>query len=361
MKIIFLGFFAVSLLIVGGSVALLAQAQAQCVASLNIPNDPPPSGLLARSNLSCATFQIKGPAEYSGEGFYWPKFEAPPGIYTITWGSVSGYITPLSETKELKEGGQLLFLGNYNETGYPQGKGTIKVNLLNSFLPPYPHFTLKGPTTRTEELSFKWEGEMPAGTYTITYEDLDDHGAPTPETKTLERNGTITFDAAYGPPKAHVFIIDSKPSGAKVYLDGLLLGTAPIKARIPLGIKKHTIRCSLNGYEDYNDYDYRAQEPDSTTYSIGAKWTCTMVAQREQTKSSETKSSAPASVSAPEKEITPVPRESSQEIIPSPTPVSEQKSDSQASAQPLPPAPKSQRNFFFRFLEGITSFFRRLF
>lgn len=340
-KIIFLGFFAVSLLIVGGFVPLLVQAQAQCVASLNIPNDPPPYGLLVRSNLSCAIFQIKGPAEYSGEGFYWPKFDAPSGIYTIMWGLVPGYIAPLSETKELKEGGKLFFVGSYNEEGYPQGKGTIKVYLLNSFPPPNPHFTLKGPTTRTGELNYKWEDEgMPPGTYTITYEDLDDHGAPPPETKTLERNGTITFDAAYGPPKAHVFMIDSKPIGAKVYLDGLFLGNAPIKARIPLETKKHTIRCSLQGYEDYNYYDYRAQEPGSTTYSIGAKWVCEMIAKKD--------------ILSPVKEM--VPSKNIEEKVPA------QGKTDQGEITSLPSTSyQKPQGFFSRMWEATLSFFRKLF
>ncbi|TSC78957.1 MAG: hypothetical protein G01um101429_633 [Parcubacteria group bacterium Gr01-1014_29] len=321
---------------------VLAQTSSLCVATLNTPDSSQPHpGLLVKSDLSCATFQVKGPVEYSGDGYYFSKFDAPPGTYTITWGSVPGYIAPLPEIKEFKEGGKLLFVGSYNEVGYPQGKGTIKVYLLNSFPPPIPHFTLKGPTTRTGELGFKWEEEMPVGTYTITYEDLDDHGAPPPETKTLERNGTITFDAAYGPPKAHVFIIDSKPTGAKVYLDGSLLGNAPIKAKVPLDSKKHTIRCSLPGYEDYNYYDYRAQEPDSTTYSIGAKWTCAMVAKKDSS-SSQVKEPVPTPTQAPtpEKEITP----------------------SSVSGVPAQqPPPKPQRSFFFRFWEGISSFFRRLF
>ncbi|MDP3734825.1 MAG: PEGA domain-containing protein [bacterium] len=257
---------------------------------------------------------------------------------------------PLSETKELKEGGGLLFLGSYNEAGYPQGKGTIKVYLLNSFPPPYPDFTLKGPMTLTEELSSKWEREMPVGTYTITYEDLDDHGAPPPETKILERNGTITFDAAYGSPKAHVFTIDSKPSGAKVYLDGSLLGNAPIKAKISLDSTKHAIRCSLHGYEDYNYYDYRAQEPGSTTYSIGAKWTCAMVAQKEQPRSSATKSPTPPSL----KSVSEVKLKS--ELMPPPQPeINEQLSSPQADTLQTPP--RKPQGFFSRIWRAILSIF----
>ncbi|MEK7082555.1 MAG: hypothetical protein AAB972_00155, partial [Patescibacteria group bacterium] len=172
--------FAVTF-VLSGTVAY-AQTYSPCVAILNIPDSFQLStGLIVNSNLSCATFQIKGPVEYSGEGLHWAKLEAPPGIYTITWSSVSGYVTPLSETKELKEGGKLLFIGSYNEAGYPQGKGTVEVYIPNPFPPPHPHFTLKGPVTRTGELSSSWKEEMPPGTYTVTYEDLDDHGAPPSE------------------------------------------------------------------------------------------------------------------------------------------------------------------------------------
>ena len=67
----------------------------------------------------------------------------------------------------------------------------------------------------------------------------------------------------------------------------------------------------------------------------------------------------PIRAPAPEKEIIPVPQESSKEITPSSEAVSEQKSVSSGSSQPL--SSKPQRNFFFRFWEGISSFFRRLF
>ena len=317
------------------------QAQSPCVASLNIPNDPPPYGLLARSNLSCAAFQIKGPVEYFGEGFYWPKFEAPLGTYTIVWNSVPGYITPLSETKELQEGGKLLFIGNYNEAEYPQGKGTIEIYIPNPFPPPYPHFTLKGPVTRTGMLNSLWKEEVPPGTYTVTYEDLDDHGAPPAETKTLERNGTIIFSAAYGRPKAHVFLIDSKPSGAAIYLDGSFLGNAPIKAKIPQDSDKHTIRCVLKGYEDYNYYDYRAREPDSTTYSIGAKWICPLVAKKD-------------SPSTQVKELSPQ--------VQRPTPPKESVSPSLKNKEVAPfplSMPSKPQGFFPRIWKTIFSFFRK--
>jgi hypothetical protein len=61
----------------------------------------------------------------------------------------------------------------------------------------------------------------------------------------------------------------------------------------------------------------------------------------------------------PEKEITPVPREPSKKIVPSPAAGSEQKSIKAVPAQ-LPPS-KPQRGFFSRFWESVSSFFRRLF
>jgi hypothetical protein len=65
------------------------------------------------TNLSLATFTITGQASYSGNGTSWSKTGAQTGTYTISYGSVSGYNTPLNETKTLTAGGTITFVGTY--------------------------------------------------------------------------------------------------------------------------------------------------------------------------------------------------------------------------------------------------------
>ncbi|MEK6283988.1 MAG: hypothetical protein AABN95_26865 [Acidobacteriota bacterium] len=63
-------------------------------------------------NLPTAGFSITGPINYSGSGST-SLNDAPLGAYTITYGAVAGYLTPLPETRTLVAGGAITFLGNY--------------------------------------------------------------------------------------------------------------------------------------------------------------------------------------------------------------------------------------------------------
>ncbi len=61
-----------------------------------------------------ANFTILGPeGEYVGNTSYWAKSDSPKGTYTIRYEPVSGYDTPSSETKILKEGDSIKFSSNY--------------------------------------------------------------------------------------------------------------------------------------------------------------------------------------------------------------------------------------------------------
>jgi hypothetical protein len=66
------------------------------------------------TNLSIATFTISGPSGYTGSGTSWATTNAPVGAYTITFGAVSGYTTPASQTQTLSDGGSISFTGTYS-------------------------------------------------------------------------------------------------------------------------------------------------------------------------------------------------------------------------------------------------------
>ncbi len=64
------------------------------------------------STPSGASFSLSGPASYSGYT-PWSKTSAPVGTYTITWGPMSSYTPPPSETQTLSPGGSISFSGVY--------------------------------------------------------------------------------------------------------------------------------------------------------------------------------------------------------------------------------------------------------
>lgn len=64
------------------------------------------------TNLEEATFTLSG--GYSGSGKSWTATNVPVGIYSITYGSVSGYRTPSSQTQALAPDGTISFSGTYN-------------------------------------------------------------------------------------------------------------------------------------------------------------------------------------------------------------------------------------------------------
>lgn len=74
----------------------------------------PSSGTISvTANLSTATFAITGPASFSGSGTSATFTNASVGAYTITFGSVPGYIAPKPQTQTLVSGATLVFSGIY--------------------------------------------------------------------------------------------------------------------------------------------------------------------------------------------------------------------------------------------------------
>jgi len=68
-------------------------------------------------NITGASFTITGPKNYDGSGQTWTAAEVPDGKYTITYGHVTGYKAPQTETKELSGSSAINFEGNYVSLG----------------------------------------------------------------------------------------------------------------------------------------------------------------------------------------------------------------------------------------------------
>lgn len=72
---------------------------------------------------------------FSGTGESWTATKVPDGTYTITYGSIPGFLTPKSETLAITEGGAIEFNGTY-----------IDISAANNIIVS-PGFSVKAPAT----------------------------------------------------------------------------------------------------------------------------------------------------------------------------------------------------------------------
>ena len=113
-----------------------------------------------------------------------------PGEYTLTWGDVSGWITPAAESQTLPANGVLTFRGVYSEPG----AGAIVINPSPDHL--NAPWALSGP-----EMVWGYGDVMlayrPAGEYTLIWEYIPGWITPGTETQTLTAGGAVMFSGAY--------------------------------------------------------------------------------------------------------------------------------------------------------------------
>jgi Putative Ig domain len=106
------------------------------------------------ANLPAATFTISGPASYSGGGVSFTQTNAPAGSYNATFGPVTGYSTPPSQTRTLAAGGNVSFTGIYISLSQlsiacPSRSGTLNVAYASGLnasggTPPYQFSIISG-------------------------------------------------------------------------------------------------------------------------------------------------------------------------------------------------------------------------
>jgi subtilisin family serine protease len=65
------------------------------------------------NNLSQATFTLAGPTNLVGAGYSVGFTNVPPGDYTLTWNTVTNYLTPPPATQTLVQDGTATFSANY--------------------------------------------------------------------------------------------------------------------------------------------------------------------------------------------------------------------------------------------------------
>jgi len=137
-----------------------------------------------------ATFTLTGPAAYDGSGLSWTKTSVPVGSYTITYDSVSGFITPDPETLVLTADATIEFTASYVSMS-TDGTIVINTNVANSI------FTVTGATKSYSGTGSSWTTTAPAGDYTVSWGPVAGYTAPVDQTKTVATGETTTFIGAY--------------------------------------------------------------------------------------------------------------------------------------------------------------------
>ncbi|MBE9469682.1 MAG: hypothetical protein IMY78_00345, partial [Chloroflexi bacterium] len=151
--------------------------------------------------LGDVRYSVSGP--YSGAKSYVPGsfLNCPTGTYTLSYsyggpaGATLGSITP-SARQSLPAGGSITFNLNF----YSQVAGTIHVNATLDGSPwsGQVSYTIHGPRTHSGTTVPQSFGDLPAGTYTLSYNYGGPAGAtletiaPSPR-QSLSAGGSITF------------------------------------------------------------------------------------------------------------------------------------------------------------------------
>ena len=114
-----------------------------------------------------------------------------PGNYIITWGDVTGWIKPVSETKNLVAGNSITFTGTYQPSS-----GTITID------PSPDSLTAPWIMTGPESFSVSFNGDavvgyLTPGDYTVTWGDVAGWDKPYPVTQNLAAGDSILINGMY--------------------------------------------------------------------------------------------------------------------------------------------------------------------
>ncbi|AAM06172.1 PEGA domain-containing protein [Methanosarcina acetivorans] len=216
--------------------------------------------------ITNATFTIIGSNEkYIGNGSYWAKLNAPESTYTISYEPVSGYDTPTSETKILKEGDSIKFSGEYllkRRVGGRLDFGDGYILIIKQIDPEKKEISLELQLDERKVDEAKVREHETVGLNKISYSvNESDKYHPSEmfvENISRDEGGNYTdfsFPSpqyALGPIKPSTDLrISSIPEGAKASIDGKYIGKTP--KSISIGeLKTYSVQLELEGYKNWN-------------------------------------------------------------------------------------------------------------
>ena len=122
-----------------------------------------PTGTVNVSSNIPSSWTITGPATITGSGTSQSSALQPTGTYTITWGAVSGYVTPASQSLTLASGGTITFSGTYSSSSCTTPWGTTITS--GSSVTAYQSSSVTSPATCASETRTCSNGAL-SGSYT---------------------------------------------------------------------------------------------------------------------------------------------------------------------------------------------------
>jgi hypothetical protein len=203
------------------------------------------------TNLAGATFNIKGPANYSGNGASFTVNNAPAGAYTITYGVVSCYGTPNSQTFTLAAGGSIGFNGSYTTTISVNITPAAATSATFSINPPIPGMRSTGPYPVNQV-------NVVPQPYTVTFNAVSGFQAPSPLTLSPGVGCSLAFTGSYTnvvPSAIGTLSMQSNLSqGAQfiIFKSGttniMAIGTGSVPIQLPAPAKYDVVYTAIHGY-----------------------------------------------------------------------------------------------------------------
>jgi hypothetical protein len=252
--------------------------------------------IVVATNNASSTFTIIGPATYTGSGTSWSQTNVPVGTYSITFGAISGYVTPTGSTQTLTSGGTIIFTVSYiqqtgtltiNTTpingdisidGFVNGNGhwsgtvpatghVVSFGAVSGYATPSSQtvtvytnqetvvtgtyvqsvttgtivvntgnsgasFTVVGPTTYNGTGASWTQSGAPIGSYTTTFGAISGYTTPAGSTQTLTSGGTIIFTVSYI-QQTGTLTINTTPINGDISIDGLVNGNGHWSGTVP--------------------------------------------------------------------------------------------------------------------------------
>lgn len=154
---------------------------------------PTTGTITVATNNANASWTIKNAAGgtiATGTGTSDTHTSIAPAVCTITYGAVSGFAMPASETKTLIAGATITFLGTYTPVA---STGTINVTTNNAGA----SFALTGPASYSGTGTTYSNTTALPGLYTITFGAVAGYTTPASQTRNLVIGGSLTFTGTY--------------------------------------------------------------------------------------------------------------------------------------------------------------------
>lgn len=231
-------------------------------AAISGSSEPPPP--VETGTLSIETIPFNGEVFVDGES--WGQApqsrDVAVGEYTVSFGGIPGFTTPDDQQVTVAEDETTEVVGEYTEIQGPVEKGTLAVDTVPVQGPISVNGTSWGLAPQSRDV-------LP-GEYTVSFGPAQGFVTPADEVVIVHAEETTSVQGTYVPDDAQVetgtLMIDTTPIKAEVFIEGFLLGEAPLTLMLPAGT--YTV-----GFADVDGYT--TPEEQQVTVQAGAIVTVT--------------------------------------------------------------------------------------